>query len=538
MRCAAVVLATTALLSACGKFGIDKRDEHGMTALMRAASAGNRAEAERLIERGANVNARVPRRDVRELIAFLSWMQQLPESDIGYTPLHYAARGGRADIARLLIEKGANVNQAARLDDTPLDQSIHKSDVATMRLLTAAGARPTPSQLALAVRMSTPDVVKHLLEHGADPNARVPPDPRSALPPLPPPVIAATVRGDSAVLQQLIDAGADVNVRDHNGWTALRWAKESSSRRGRVQRDWTPIIALLESRGVRDDGGMKASALFDAVHKRDAGAVREALRAGASANARDNNGAPALFYAASSGDTAIVAALIEARANVNASPRNRTTPLIAAIEGGSVDVVRQLLAAGARVDQPDFIKLTPLQAASGRRRPEITALLLASSAKVEPGALANAALIGDTAQVRMLLAAGADPNANGGHALSEATRGCQRRDNTDVVRLLLDRGADPRRKKGEYTALHRATGLCPMESVRLLLERGADVNARDMSGVTPLVGAAFAGNVEMVRLLIKHGADVNARSDDGKSILEYAARHPVVQLELRRAGAR
>jgi hypothetical protein len=40
-------------LAACGKIGIDKRDEHGMTALMRAAKRGDRAEAEQLIARGA-----------------------------------------------------------------------------------------------------------------------------------------------------------------------------------------------------------------------------------------------------------------------------------------------------------------------------------------------------------------------------------------------------------------------------------------------------------------------------------------------------
>jgi hypothetical protein len=53
------------VLTSCGKIGIDKRDQHGMTSLMRAAQRGDVAEVERLIARGADVNATVPTRDLR-----------------------------------------------------------------------------------------------------------------------------------------------------------------------------------------------------------------------------------------------------------------------------------------------------------------------------------------------------------------------------------------------------------------------------------------------------------------------------------------
>lgn len=137
----------------------------------------------------------------------------------------------------------------------------------------------------------------------------------------------------------------------------------------------------------------------------------------------------------------------------------------------------------------------------------------------------------------MLIEAGADPNANNGHALSEATRGCYRRDNTPVIRLLLDKGAIVT-FKGDLTALHKAAGQCEPEVVQMLLDRGADPNARDINGNTTLVYAAGSGRLEVVPLLIKAGADVNARDDDGKSVLVHAVRHPAVQQELRRADAR
>jgi len=53
-----------------------------------------------------------------------------------------------------------------------------------------------------------------------------------------------------------------------------------------------------------------------------------------------------------------------------------------------------------------------------------------------------------------------------------------------------------------------------------------------------LISAAMAGRIEAVRLLIAAHADVSARDSSGKSVLSYAERHPNVQQELRRAGAR
>jgi ankyrin repeat protein len=530
-------VAVLIALAACGRIGVDRRDEHGMTALMYAAQRGDRAEAERLIARGASVNAVVPTRDLRELIAFINWMQQLPSSDIGYTPLHYAAQGGHADVARLLVAQGADVRRAARLGETAFDLAVWRSDLETMQLLTAAGFRPGPRHLATAVAHSSPDAVRFVLEHGADPNARPPSrNPRVSTPPPPPIAIMVAMRSDPAILKLLIDAGVDVNARDNNGWSALRWVRHSASR-GRGQERATEIVAMLEAAGAKDDGGARADALFDAVLKKDVARVRAALRAGASPNSKDNRGVPPLIYAANLGSAEIVEALVGAGANVNASPEHDTTPLIAAVEGGSVGAVRKLLAAGAKIDQPDRLHRTPLAVASGWNRTEITSLLLASSAKIDPGALAIAALNGNADQVRMLLARGADPNAGQGHVLSEATRGCHRRDNTEVIRMLLDGGADPK-VHDDYTALHRAAGLCEPEVIRLLLGRGADPNARDMSGNTPLVSAAVSGRLEPVRLLIAAGADVNVRNSDGKSVLEHAAQYPAVQEELRRAGAR
>jgi ankyrin repeat protein len=534
-RVLALITAGVLLLQAsCGKFGIDKRDEHGMTALMRAARKGDRAEVERLVSRGANVNAVVPTRDLRELIAFLSWMQQLPESDIGYTPLMYAAQGESPEIVHLLLERGADVQHQARGGRTALDLAVWRSNIPVLQLLISAGARPGPRQLAMAIMHGAAETVSFLLQHGANVDAPVPG--RGPAPPGSPPIVMAAQRGDPAMLKLLIDAGANVKAQDRNGWSAMRWARHSG---GRMPQHQAEIIRLLAEAGAEDVSGQRAEALFAAVLQADVGGVRQALSSGANPNARDNRGVPALIYACNKGEAEIVRLLIQAGAHVNASPQHDTTPLIAAITGGSVDVVRQLLAAGARVDQADHIHRTPLQVASSWKRTEITRLLLTSSASVDSAALAMAALNGSADQVRLLLSSGADPNAGNGYALHEAARGCYRGDNSEVIRMLLDAGSMPQAKRGEeYTVLHRAAGLCEPEVLRLLLSRGADPNARDMSRSTPLISAAASGKLENVRVLLGAGAQVNARNGDGRSALDHASSYPEVQAELRKAGAR
>lgn len=530
------MLGIVAAVAACERVTIEKRDEHGMTRLMHAAQRGDSTDVERLIGLGADVNAEVPTRDVRELVAFLSWMQQLPASDIGYAALHYAAAGQHAGVAQQLLGHGANANHAARGGTMALDLAVFHSDTTTITVLRSGGANIGARQLWTAVGNSTPATVALLLASGARPNDAPPQFARTS--PRPPPVaIMAAGHGDTAILGLLIRAGADVKAQDANGWTPLRHARRAQKRSGGRGRDMQPVIAMLEAAGATDKAGELADALMDAMYKKDQAAARRAIADGADPNNKDDRGVPPLVYASRLGLVDVIAALLAARADISVSPQNDVTPLIAAIEGGHTEAVKALIVAGADVNQPDKLRRTPLQVASNWKRTEITLLLLASSAKVDSLALPGAALGGTVELVKALLAAGANPNAGNGHALSEATRGCYRSNNTEVIRVLLEAGADPK-LHGDLGPLHRAVGMCDTSVVRMLLVRGADPNLRDLNGSTPLVFAVVSGKIDAVRMLIAAKADVNSRDDDGKSVLAHAARFPEIQAELRRAGAR
>ena len=57
--------------------------------------------------------------------------------------------------------------------------------------------------------------------------------------------------------------------------------------------------------------------------------------------------------------------------------------------------------------------------------------------------------------------------------------------------------------------------------VQAELDKGADVNAKNESGVTPLLWAAWKGHKEVAELLIANGADVNAKNEDGETPLDF-----------------
>jgi hypothetical protein len=99
---------------------VNARDsEWNSTPLNWAADGGNAEIAKLLITSRANVNA---------------------VNKDGYTPLHFAAMRGHAEVAKLLIASGANVNAVQKDEIAPLHQAANKGHVEIAKLLIASGA--------------------------------------------------------------------------------------------------------------------------------------------------------------------------------------------------------------------------------------------------------------------------------------------------------------------------------------------------------------------------------------------------------------
>lgn len=78
---------------------VNADDGNGHTPLHVAVDQGRRDAAKLLLDRGANVQA---------------------QDNCGWTPLHTAAYAGRKAVAELLIARGADVNALDRRQQTPL----------------------------------------------------------------------------------------------------------------------------------------------------------------------------------------------------------------------------------------------------------------------------------------------------------------------------------------------------------------------------------------------------------------------------------
>ena len=191
-----------------------------------------------------------------------------------------------------------------------------------------------------------------------------------------------------------------------------------------------------------------------------------------------------LFDAIRAGDVARVRELLAAEPGLaSARDENGLSAVLTALYHGQEAAAGALVAAGAELDVLDAAALGRVDALRAHLDADPDALAARSPEGFTP--LHLAAFFGGEAAVRLLLAAGAPPDADA--------------ENPPHVRPL-----------------HSATAAGDIGAVRALLEAGADPNVRQEGGFTPLQSAAHADDPEMTRLLLEHGADPALAADDGR----------------------
>lgn len=133
----------------------------------------------------------------------------------GYTVLHTAIHLGWGKFGRL-IENGADVNLViSRIDDYSFPRMLI-ADGADVNAVTHGGFAP----LRFAIEFKRNSLLEPLIEAGADIDFGSPPEGRT-------PLMSAACAGNIEAIVILKKAGADCRLKDHNGWTAERYAKAS-----------------------------------------------------------------------------------------------------------------------------------------------------------------------------------------------------------------------------------------------------------------------------------------------------------------------
>jgi ankyrin repeat protein len=165
---------------------------------------------------------------------------------------------------------------------------------------------------------------------------------------------------------------------------------------------------------------------------------------------------------------------------------------------------------------------------------------VASSRAAGKSDVADAAMRGDKAAVRSLLAQRVDVNAPQGDGAT-ALHWAAYRGDKELADMLIRAGANAKAANREgATPLWLASVNGDAAIIAALIAAGADPNEKLPLGRSPLMIASRTGNVEAMKVLIDHGADVNAKETlRGTTPLMWAAdeAHPAAVQFLIERGA-
>jgi ankyrin repeat protein len=423
----------------------------------------------------------------------------------GTTALHWAARARDAALVERLLRNGADANAANRYGVTPLQLAAENGDVAVMHALLGAGADANAvlpegeTVLMTAARTGVADALALLLEHGSAVDARERWYGESAL-------MWATAENHADAVRVLVAHGADVDSR-----SALRELDARQRRNGQSilpMGSWTPLMyaaredaraaaAALVAAGadlnLADPDGATALAIA-IINAHDELAV-QLLEAGADPNVVDSAAGMGPLYAAVD---------MHRLAIGHGRPNPRPVGTVDAVE-----VVRLLLARGAdpnaRLTQPILQRhhtagdgalgngATPFMRAAKSGDVEVMKLLLAAGADPK--------LMLPNGTTALMFAAGR--GWRNGSALAPSYDQGSEQEAVDAIGMLLDLGLeiDAADDTGN-TALHAAvTGRGSAAIVAALLARGADPTAPNAKGETPLALAEARASPEIVEQL-------------------------------------
>jgi ankyrin repeat protein len=423
----------------------------GETVLMSTARTGGTKNITLLLDHGAEINMQEPRR--------------------GQTALMWAISYGHPDVARVLIERGADINSRTT-------QLVDTEDYSPMLMEGFGGnvsaiAKGGYTALMFAARQGDIASASLILDRGAEIDA-VSVEDGSAL-------VIAVAWGHDDLAMALLERGADPNIEDANGMTALHF----------TMRDGLKVLLGLNLVKEKQVCGFTAG-----VPCKDMAILTDA-------------------ELAMIDDPAFNLKIIEGKTKqIDYQGYNRKM-----LPGDTMhELAEALLARGADVNAA--MKYPPPH----MRIEHLTWINLANSSPLFLAAAAQ-----DQFAVEIMLEHGADLNVTTDinhevftDQISKHDDGNQIQGNASVFMAAVGMG----RQKG-LTIEQERTALA---ITKRLVALGADVNEANAAGWTPLHVAAFNGTNTLVKFLVEQGARLNVMNGCGRTPLSLASGENTVGL--------
>lgn len=329
---------------------VNARDADGRTAIMFASMAGRREAAALLIERGADLNA-------TDKNGF-SALAYATNPDLISDLLASGAALGASSVspAALAVARRCHGCLEALIGGAKRSQDAEEIVRGAMRWIVDLGEHRALEILAHERPLQVREVVG---EQGEQFLHR------------------AVTAGDARLAGRLIDLGAEIDARrERDGATPLMVAAS----RGDVA-----LVNLLLERGAEADALDKEgeSALLEAARKGHRQVVRALLASGASADVNDRFGLTSLMMAARSGDVEMIRDLLAAGADPSLVDLHEQTALVAAIRAGEMPAFLALLDAAGGAHWRDRQGLTPLMIAAETGQMEMVRALTQAGADTQ-----------------------------------------------------------------------------------------------------------------------------------------------------------
>lgn len=341
--------------------GVDTVTSRGQTLLMVAAEAGQRDTVIFLLDRGANINFRNAEEAGEQDYEYVAVTEEKEEEFQrlarmqGSTPLYYALKAGQSDVAKLLIERGAdttNINAGYSLQAlaakhgfydilellSGTDQVYFENlDDGNTLLISAAGRGDLKS-------------VRFLLQKGVSVNAKN----MSGDTALSSAVKSAVSPVAIKIVQLLIAFGADINARNHKSKTPLQIACDNNFYQAAEM-----LIELGCEAKTKDIDNN--SPLHSAARNNNGKLTEVLLQYGADVSLKSDEGeVTPLHLAARNASVHAAQVLLDHAVDVELTNTLGRTPLAEAAAVGSLPMVQLLLRNGGNVQAKDKSGKTPL----------------------------------------------------------------------------------------------------------------------------------------------------------------------------------